>query len=134
MVLLKENSRFYLVMHLIFQFHYGTIKRQRLDKMNRTALLFQFHYGTIKSIEFFYDNGDFDLFQFHYGTIKSMCCGYLRIGHTEFQFHYGTIKRNVPTRPDMGDGNFNPTMVRLKAQLVMLSSPRRHISIPLWYD
>ena len=112
MVRLKATSTHRMPPGKLFQFHYGTIKRQRLDKMNRTALLFQFHYGTIKSIEFFYDNGDFDLFQFHYGTIKSMCCGYLRIGHTEFQFHYGTIKRNEPTHPDIWDGNFHSTLVQ----------------------
>ena len=32
-----------------FQFHYGTIKRLRAQRVERLVAEFQFHYGTIKS-------------------------------------------------------------------------------------
>ena len=34
----------------LFQFHYGTIKRNNSGANNPLQMLFQFHYGTIKSI------------------------------------------------------------------------------------
>ena len=36
-------------MDALFQFHYGTIKRQRRSYEFTLLGLFQFHYGTIKS-------------------------------------------------------------------------------------
>ena len=33
----------------LFQFHYGTIKREAQALGTGTSMLFQFHYGTIKS-------------------------------------------------------------------------------------
>ena len=63
---------------MLFQFHYGTIKRQLAARLIRDEKLFQFHYGTIKSRTF--------VMRIWWGI--------------SFQFHYGTIKRREQGRPD----------------------------------
>ena len=84
------------VSNIIFQFHYGTIKRQttnvdstRFNDFNSTMVrlkdfgfsgtgsvsTFQFHYGTIKRFHGVMPRAQFGSFQFHYGTIKRMLFG-----------------------------------------------------------
>ena len=50
MVRLKVNEERTEFAVVVFQFHYGTIKRQKLSVQVARLLLFQFHYGTIKSL------------------------------------------------------------------------------------
>ena len=64
-------------------------KRQRRVR----AIIFQFHYGTIKRQCSVPVHCDAQIFQFHYGTIKRSRSGYYPAGPAVFQFHYGTIKR-----------------------------------------
>ena len=72
MVRLKAHQRFY-VLHkqILFQFHYGTIKRRLNAPFMPIGQKFQFHYGTIKSEVVAVYIAYIVLFQFHYGTIKS---------------------------------------------------------------
>ncbi len=49
MVRLKEHAKLInAVIRQLFQFHYGTIKREDLFYYDKEKLTFQFHYGTIK--------------------------------------------------------------------------------------
>ena len=117
-----------------FQFHYGTIKRAAGDGSRRSCTWFQFHYGTIKS-----ENGKevedaSGKFQFHYGTIKRVLQFNSEQTATVFQFHYGTIKSNSFSFPEPETQYFNSTMVRLKVWVFSLVCSHFAISIPLWYD
>mgnify|MGYP006927876883 CR=1 FL=1 len=48
MVRLKEGKDSIQLLRSVFQFHYGTIKRQDAEQVDSLVSLFQFHYGTIK--------------------------------------------------------------------------------------
>ena len=48
--------------YIVFQFHYGTIKRIRASHRPYLLWLFQFHYGTIKRIHFFLIGSRFHYF------------------------------------------------------------------------
>ena len=52
MVRLKGAAVVVGVIVVVFQFHYGTIKRCSEERLIYYRLLFQFHYGTIKSFCF----------------------------------------------------------------------------------
>ena len=119
----------------VFQFHKGTIKTNKENRLLTSDLhfnsikvrlkqsgkenrcyrtIFQFHKGTIKTR----DDDDMlarqRIFQFHKGTIKTRCPA----GHPRplcpFQFHKGTIKTYDEIKQMRGDLNFNSIKVRLK--------------------
>ena len=92
MVRLKVRPMKALPYIIIFQFHYGTIKRLKLHSFHVNEPLFQFHYGTIKRAH----------------KSASIWIPYI------FQFHYGTIKSADTAFPFALHRNFNSTMVRLK--------------------
>ena len=50
MVRLKANRRRSFEFVLLFQFHYGTIKRSTGVLLLFSLIYFQFHYGTIKRV------------------------------------------------------------------------------------
>ena len=72
MVRLKDANRFY---HGMFIENFNStmvrLKESEVKKWLRIANLFQFHYGTIKSEKLQPMGRDRNEFQFHYGTIKS---------------------------------------------------------------
>ena len=70
MVRLKVKAEIQEVKKELFQFHYGTIKRQTRTRTFTITTLFQFHYGTIKRAGAQPQTGNASSFQFHYGTIK----------------------------------------------------------------
>ena len=84
--------------YLIFQFHYGTIKRAGRIVILTDILLFQFHYGTIKSISMNVAVGC----ALYFNSTMVRLKGYRYIMgekvYVEFQFHYGTIKSYLSCR------------------------------------
>ena len=98
-------------------------------------IIFQFHYGTIKRKKPAILLVPITKFQFHYGTIKSNWAAYLQRTYSTFQFHYGTIKSQYHVQDASGlPENFNSTMVRLKVSVLNCLVGMKKISIPLWYD
>ena len=96
-----------------FQFHYGTIKRLRAQRVERLVAEFQFHYGTIKRLPM----PSIPLAKLHFNStmvrlkVKKIL---LPTRVCKFQFHYGTIKSLRHSRRSTIPKYFNSTMVRLK--------------------
>ena len=78
--------------YLQFQFHYGTIKRVRLQMVLTSWIYFNSTMVRLKASQPA-DIAGKGVFQFHYGTIKSANKGDKIFDSHLFQFHYGTIKR-----------------------------------------
>ena len=94
MVRLKEKGGIlYRLDKAIFQFHYGTIKRQTICSDKDSYLYFNSTMVRLKESE-----------------RKS------RYKQVAFQFHYGTIKRDAVIGRLYDKQNFNSTMVRLKVK------------------
>ena len=55
---------------VLFQFQYGSIKRETLTSLHTTELKFQFQYGSIKSKPLLKEWVRCQTFQFQYGSIK----------------------------------------------------------------
>ena len=111
MVRLKVPNTELILHNLLFQFHYGTIKRSPLCCSGLLPLNFNSTMVRLKAAP----KGcwlNLLIFQFHYGTIKSAIYQANKISKDLFQFHYGTIKRQGRCHC-----NFHTC-----------------ISIPLWYD
>ncbi len=72
MVRLKEMTKISdKIYEIIFQFHYGSVKRDFPNLSIKFTEKFQFHYGSVKS---FTDGSCYyktKVFQFHYGSVKS---------------------------------------------------------------
>ncbi len=94
-----------------FQFHYGTVKRYKINVCTHYNQEFQFHYGTVKRHLFFLPGR----------------------AEVAFQFHYGTVKRSRSAGNSQWKRNFNSTTVRLKENARIQAWPCRAISIPLRY-
>ena len=93
MVRLKGDDFYGAIGHIHeFQFHNGSIKRDRDMIMSPFPYMFQFHNGSIKS---------FMLNEYVYEF-------------TQFQFHNGSIKSRRGILPRLLRRSFNSTMVRLK--------------------
>ena len=99
-----------------FQFHYGTIKRERanpstfnVDYFNSTMVrlkvisdfgsdvifVFQFHYGTIKRNAWIWFRKDIRNFNSTMVRLKDLVVKDTGEILGTFQFHYGTIKRGI---------------------------------------
>ena len=136
MVRLKVPACTCQVGNVVFQFHYGTIKRK--DKS--CVLLLYVHFNStmvrlkvadaakeqsyaanfnstmvrLKALPLL-DYVTSGVFQFHYGTIKSRDIAKETNQANIFQFHYGTIKRStIYVKVGTMVLYFNSTMVRLK--------------------
>ena len=116
----------------VFQFHYGGTSATRPSRSNA----FQFHYGTIKSFGYRAGLCPGMAFQFHYGTIKSYRNDEsVRYKTGIFQFHYGTIKRFVKDLEHINRWIFQFHYGTIKRQgECCYSWSNNYISIPLWYD
>ncbi|SFC73302.1 hypothetical protein SAMN05421747_1228 [Parapedobacter composti] len=79
------------------------------------SCLFQFLYGAIKGLGVAGVGTQGNLFQFLYGAIKGKHKGGKAVIKVEFQFLYGAIKGAALHNNQLGIGNFNSCMVRLKA-------------------
>ena len=156
MVRLKANeSNDALVKSVLFQFHYGTIKRVpskpgiwTFRRFNSTmvrlkvpwlnnsenVILFQFHYGTIKRPDNEKAPRLTTQFQFHYGTIKSSGKCFRREQRLCFNSTMVRLKVRNGVKKFLLIRGFNSTMVRLKGPCVPLFHPPFLVSIPLWYD
>ena len=78
---------------VLFQFHYGTIKRKRHRITRIMQPLFQFHYGTIKR-KWFRSVARVDSQCFNSTMVRLKATMLTNKKQTTmFQFHYGTIKR-----------------------------------------
>ena len=97
----------------MFQFHYGTIKRDCLRHSRKTRTQFQFHYGTIKSfVSSFIFSFLISSFNSTMVRLKAVAVARSKTPYP-FQFHYGTIKSHYSD-------------ARLLHNEI--------VSIPLWYD
>ena len=93
MVRLKGSEGGAQSLAALFQFHYGSIKREPELKPSVTTLQFQFHYGSIKSLKWI-DSEEKEL-NFNstmvrlkaFRLLQELSCS------QSFQFHYGSIKR-----------------------------------------
>ena len=112
MVRLKEDFPDQATAIAKFQFHNGSIKRLSEASLPSGCNAFQFHNGSIKRCEYFQ---------------KVVSC-------IEFQFHNGSIKRQCGRFVSVCQQDFNSTMVRLKAAIVLRHMYPRLISIPQWFD
>ena len=110
------------------------LKEERFKDIDNYMQLFQFHYGTIKRQWESPNPSTFNVFQFHYGTIKRSASNKLVLSYVTFQFHYGTIKRDYA-------GKVSKLLYVFQFHYGTIKSNRRFqlpesyaISIPLWYD
>ena len=53
-----------------FQFHYGSVKSDKMQCVDPKTKKFQFHYGSVKSRIEYIDGIIPNEFQFHYGSVK----------------------------------------------------------------
>ena len=119
----------------MFQFHTGSIKRNKCEARRRIRQKFQFHTGSIKRQMTHWDVQMTHWFQFHTGSIKRLhptrYCDLSR-----FQFHTGSIKSAEGMVPTLGQyqkfqfhtGSIKSCRVRNSHGLRIL------VSIPYWFD
>ena len=69
--LIPNEIVFLLLMHILFQFHNGTINTWWNTKMKKTLNKFQFHNGTINTYDSQWRGRISQVFQFHNGTINT---------------------------------------------------------------
>ena len=111
MVRLKEDTDSVRLLHSVFQFHYGTIKRESMINAHNNAIYFNSTMVRLKGLV--QRRSLLAVCNFNSTMVRLKVASQIKLNESEaFQFHYGTIKRTSEYERGMSNS----------------------ISIPLWYD
>ncbi len=132
----KIHTEAYWELQIRFQFHFGSIGRMDIERLEVFELMFQFHFGSIGRQEMMLKGGHYYLFQFHFGSIGRRQRGWHHQKYVDvsiplwfdwkksigektpldiaFQFHFGSIGSQKKKLLQYPYSSFNSTLVRLE--------------------
>ncbi len=134
MVRLKEKDVCFLVLLSPISIPVWCDWRFKFINIFVSCYSFQFQYGAIEGDGVVGGWYNYKEFQFQYGAIEGETFHLLQCVDSIFQFQYGAIEGILLRWANYCLPYFNSSMVRLKAQSLMLLIPDLHISIPVWCD